>query len=85
MKKGTMNSQEQEKPDTPVMSTPIRRNYKDTVFRRIFNSKKELLELYNALNHSNYENPQDIEIITLDNALFLKNEKRCGGMSGIDR
>ena len=72
MKKGTMNSQEQEKQDTPVMSTPIRRNYKDTVFRRIFNNKKELLELYNALNHSNHENPQDIEIITLDNALFLK-------------
>ena len=67
-----MNSQEQEKQDTPVMSTPIWRNYKDPVFRRIFNNKKELLELYNALNHSNYENPQDIEIITLDNALCLK-------------
>ena len=72
MRETNMNSQEQENEETSVMSTPIRRNYKDTVFRRIFNNRKELLELYNALNHSNYENPQDIQIITLDNALFLK-------------
>ena len=32
--------------------------------------KKELLSLYNALNMSHYENPDDLEIITLDNALF---------------
>ena len=72
MKEVHMNSQQQENDTSPVTITPIRRNYKDTVFRKIFNNKKELLELYNALNHSNYENPQDIEIITLDNALFLK-------------
>ena len=34
--------------------------------------KKELLSLYNALNMSHYENPDDLEIITLDNALFLQ-------------
>ena len=44
--------------------------YKDSVFCRIFNEKKELLSLYNALNMSHYENPDDLEIITLDNALF---------------
>lgn len=52
--------------------SPIRRNYKDTVFRRIFNDKENLLALYNALNQTNYKNSDDIEIITLDNALFLK-------------
>lgn len=72
MRETNMNSQEQENEETLEMATPIRCNYKDTVFRRIFNNKKELLELYNALNHSNYENPQDIQIITLDNALFVK-------------
>ena len=46
--------------------------YKDSVFCRIFNEKKELLSLYNALNMSHYENPDDLEIITLDNALFLQ-------------
>ena len=50
----------------------IRRTYKDTVFRKIFNNKENLLALYNALNGTHYNNPEDIEIITLDNALFLK-------------
>ena len=30
------------------------------------------MSLYNALNMSHYENPDDLEIITLDNALFLQ-------------
>ena len=34
--------------------------------------EKELLSLYNALNMSHYENPDDLEIITLDNALILE-------------
>ena len=53
---------------------PIRenRNYKDTLFRFIFNDKKKLLELYNALNHSHYENEEDLEINTLENVIYLK-------------
>ena len=50
----------------------VRRTYKDTVFRKIFNNKENLMALYNALNGTHYNNPEDIEIITLDNALFLK-------------
>ena len=50
----------------------VRRTYKDTVFRKIFNNKENLLARYNALNGTHYNNPEDIEIITLDNALFLK-------------
>ena len=30
------------------------RNYKDTVFRMLFNDKTELLALYNAVNHTDY-------------------------------
>ncbi|HAY03207.1 MAG TPA: hypothetical protein DCX57_02245, partial [Lachnospiraceae bacterium] len=30
------------------------------------------MSLYNALNMSHYENPDDLEIITLDNALILE-------------
>lgn len=54
------------------LHSPGVRTYKDSVFCRIFNEKKELLSLYNALNMSHYENPDDLEIITLDNALFLE-------------
>ena len=34
--------------------------------------KKELLSLDNTFNMSHYENPDDLEIITLNNALFLQ-------------
>lgn len=45
--------------------------YKDSVFRKLFHQKKELLELYNALNNSNYTREEDLEIVTLDSSLFL--------------
>ena len=45
--------------------------YKDTLFRFIFNDKKRLLGLYNALNHSNYQNAEELEINTLENAIYL--------------
>ncbi|MBE5827292.1 MAG: hypothetical protein E7307_11715 [Butyrivibrio sp.] len=48
------------------------RKYKDTVFRLLFNSDKvALLELYNALNNSHYDNPNDLIVNTLDNAIFM--------------
>ena len=37
------------------------RNYKDALFRMLFRSKKELLSLYNALNDSDYDNPDDLQ------------------------
>lgn len=49
----------------------VNRKYKDTVFRRLFHQKKELLELYNALNDSNYSEAEELEIVTLDNCLYL--------------
>lgn len=36
------------------------RNYKDNLFRMIFREKKELLGLYNALNGTNYDNPEEL-------------------------
>ncbi len=50
----------------------INRMYKDTIFRLLFkNDKKALLDLYNAINHSNYDNPDDLIINTLENAIFM--------------
>ena len=53
-----------------------KRDYKDTLFRFIFKgeddrSKGWLLSLYNALNDSNYVNINDLEITTIQNAIFL--------------
>ncbi len=47
------------------------RNYKDTLFRMIFKEPAELLQLYNAVNETNYTNPADLEIVTLENAIYL--------------
>lgn len=47
------------------------RKYKDTVFRMLFREKKELLELYNAISGRSYKNPERLEIITLESAVYM--------------
>ena len=50
----------------------VNRNYKDTVFRVIFGEYKEhALELYNALNRTNYTDVDDLRIITLEDAIYI--------------
>ena len=48
-----------------------KREYKDTVFRMLFSDKKNLLSLYNAVTGRTYENAEDFEIVTLDNAVYM--------------
>ncbi len=50
---------------------PAVRNYKDTVFRMLFSDRKNLLSLYNAVNQKAYQNPDDLEIVTLENAIYM--------------
>ncbi len=45
--------------------------YKDTVFRMLFKEPKEALSLYNALNGTKYDDPTKLEIVTLENAIYL--------------
>ena len=47
------------------------RKFKDSLFRMVFNAKEDLLDLYNAINGTSYTNTADLEINTLDNALYL--------------
>ena len=47
------------------------RKYKDNLFRSIFNDKEKLLELYNAIECTDYQDPQAIEITTLEDVLFM--------------
>ena len=54
------------------MDWVINRQHKDRLFRFLIGSSKEnALALYNALNHSSYDNPDDIEFNTIDNVVFL--------------
>ena len=47
------------------------RNYKDTVFRMLFSDRKNLLSLYNAVSGAHYEDPEKLEIVTLENAIYM--------------
>lgn len=51
--------------------TTVQRNQKDTLFRMLFREKKNLLSLYNALNKTIYTNVEDLEITTLENAVYM--------------
>ena len=50
----------------------MNRKYRDRLFRYLFREKKDLLALYNALNNSNYTNVDDLEIVTMEDVIFLK-------------
>ena len=47
------------------------RNYKDTVFRMLFSDRQNLLSLYNAVSGSHYDDPEMLEIVTLENAIYM--------------
>jgi hypothetical protein len=47
------------------------KKYKDTVFRMLFNNKKEALGLYNNLFDTEYTDESLIDIVTLEDVLFI--------------
>ena len=47
------------------------RNYKDTVFRMLFREKARLLSLYNSISGRHYTDPESLQIVTLENAIYL--------------
>ena len=47
------------------------RNYKDSIFRMLYLDEKELLNLYNAVNGTNYTDVENLEINTLQNAIYM--------------
>ena len=47
------------------------RQYKDTIFRMLFQDKENLLSLYNAMNHRAYTNADALEVVTLENAIYM--------------
>ena len=50
---------------------PVNRKYKDTFFRMLFREKRELMQLYNAVNGSSYTNEDELQIVTLENAVYM--------------
>ena len=56
------------------MDINVNVKYRDRLFRHLFGSpdrKEELLSLYNALNNTNYENAEDLEIYTIEDVIYV--------------
>ena len=49
----------------------VNRTYKSTLFIMLFEDKKNLLELYNAISGKHYTDPELLEITTLENAIYM--------------
>ena len=47
------------------------RNMKSTLFPKVFEDKKELLELFNAVNGTNYTDTDELEINTIEGVLYM--------------
>lgn len=56
------------------MDKKINREYKSTLFAMLLSSEEfrpDLLGLYNVLNGSDYEDPNEIEITTIENVIYI--------------
>ena len=49
----------------------VRRSYKDSLFRMIFKEKRELLSLYNAINGTSYQDPDELIVTTIEDVLYM--------------
>ncbi len=58
------------------------RKYRDVLFRHLFRDKKDLLELYNALNGSTYQDPEELEVVTMEDVIFMKMKNDLSFMIG---
>ena len=47
------------------------RKYKDSLFRMVFSKKEDLLDLYNAMNGTDYCDVDELEVNTLENVLYM--------------
>lgn len=57
-----------------TMTYEVNRKHKDRLFTILFGrseNKEWALELYNAVNDSHYDNPDDVEITTLEDAVYI--------------
>ena len=49
----------------------VNTQHKDRLFKKVFETKEDLLSLYNAINGTEHKNPEDIEINTIENFIYM--------------
>ena len=61
-----------DQPDNSGQTVPdLNRCFKDGIFRIVFREKENLLSLYNAISGTDYDNPADLIIYTLEDAVYM--------------
>lgn len=50
---------------------PLNHAHKDRLFRLVFGEKKDLLSLYNAINGTDYQDPEELTVTTLEDVIYL--------------
>ncbi|MGN0338990.1 MAG: hypothetical protein ACI4D0_00690 [Lachnospira sp.] len=63
-------------------TVPVR--FKDNVFCMLFREKKNLLEMYNALNDTDYTNVDDLAVTTLQGGVYMKYKNDASFVFGQD-
>ena len=58
--------------------------FRDNVFCMLFRDKKNLLELYNALNDTDYTNVDDLAVTTLQGGVYMKYKNDASFVFGQD-
>lgn len=49
----------------------VNRKYKDSLFRKIFSDRKDLLDLYNALNGTQYTDEEELTVTILEDVIYI--------------
>jgi len=49
----------------------VNRKHKDRLFTHLFSDKENALSLFNALSSTDYTNADELEIVTLEDAVYL--------------
>lgn len=52
-------------------NVPVHKKYKDRLFCHLFSEKENALSLYNAVNETDYTDVENLEIVTLEDVLYL--------------
>lgn len=60
----------------------VNRKHKDRLFIKLFSDKKALLELYNAVNQSDYTDADELMITTLEDAVYMGMKNDCSFLVG---
>ena len=53
------------------MGVEINRKFKDALFRKVFEEKKDLLSLYNALNNTEHTDEKLITVNTIEDVIYV--------------